>query len=38
MEIDAGVVWHAIVGVAGILILCGVARIFAWYSRAAIGR
>jgi hypothetical protein len=38
MELDAGVVLHAIVGVAGILILCGIARIFAWYRRAATGR
>ena len=38
MELDAGVVLHVIVGVAGILILCGIAKIFAWYRRAATGR
>jgi hypothetical protein len=37
-ELDAGVLLHLIVGVAGILILCGIARIFAWYRRAATGR
>ncbi len=38
MELDAGVVLHVIVGVAGILILCGIAKIFAGYRRAATGR
>ena len=38
MELDAGIVLHVIVGVAGILILYGVARVFTWYKWAMSGR
>jgi hypothetical protein len=38
MELDTGVVLHVIVGIAGILIMCGVARVFTWYKFATIGR
>jgi hypothetical protein len=38
MELSAGVVLHVIVGMAGILIMCGVARVFTWYKWAMIGR
>ena len=38
MELDAGIVLHVIVGVAGILILYGVARVFTWYKWAISGR
>ena len=38
MELSAGVVLHVIVGIAGILIMCGVARVFTWYKWAMIGR
>jgi hypothetical protein len=38
MELSAGVVLHVIVGITGILIMCGVARVFTWYKWAMIGR
>jgi hypothetical protein len=38
MELSAGVVLHVIVGTAGILIMCGVAKVFTWYKWAMIGR
>ena len=38
MELSAGVVLHVIVGIAGILIMCGVARVFTWYRWGMIGR
>jgi hypothetical protein len=38
MEFDAGVVLHCTAGVAGILILCAVARTFTWYRWAISGR
>jgi hypothetical protein len=34
MELNAGFMLHAFVGIAGIMILYGVARIFAWYGWA----
>lgn len=37
-ELDAGLVLHAAVGAGGILILCGVASVFAWYKSAMSGR
>jgi hypothetical protein len=37
-ELDAGVLLHLIVGVAGILILCGIAWTFAWYKQASTTR
>ena len=37
MELEAGLLLHALVGIAGILILYGVARMFAWYRRAMSG-
>ena len=33
MELSAGLLLHVIVGMAGILIMCGVATIFTWYKR-----
>jgi len=38
MELSAGVVLHVIVGITGILIMCGVAKVFTWYKWAMIGR
>ena len=38
MELSAGVVLHVVVGITGILIMCGVARVFTWYKWAMIGR
>ncbi|MGE5156541.1 MAG: OpgC domain-containing protein [Gemmatimonas sp.] len=38
MEFDAGVVLHVIVGATGILIMYGIARMFAWYKWAMTGR
>jgi hypothetical protein len=38
MELDAGVLLHLIVGVAGILIMYGTARTFTWYKGAVSGR
>jgi hypothetical protein len=37
MELDAGAVLHVVVGVAGILIMYGVARTFTWYKWAQTG-
>lgn len=34
METSAGLALHAVVGVIGILIMCGVALLFTWYKRA----
>jgi protein-S-isoprenylcysteine O-methyltransferase Ste14 len=34
MEASAGFVFHVIVGIIGILIMCGVALLFTWYKRA----
>ncbi|MBR0797366.1 OpgC domain-containing protein [Bradyrhizobium jicamae] len=33
-ELDAGLVLHVIVGIGGILVMCGAARIFTWYKRS----
>jgi hypothetical protein len=33
-ELDGGLVLHAFVGIAGILILCAVAMMFSWYRSA----
>ena len=38
MEISAGVVLHVIIGIIGILVMCGVAWAFTWYKWATIGR
>ena len=38
MELSAGLALHVIVGMAGILIMCGVAMVFTWYKRATTGR
>lgn len=38
MELAAGVMLHVIVGTTGILIMCGVARVFTWYKWAMIAR
>jgi hypothetical protein len=38
MELSAGLLLHIIVGIAGILIMCGTARVFTWYKWAMIGR
>jgi hypothetical protein len=38
MELDAGVMLHVIVGVAGLLIMYGIACTFTWYKRATSGR
>jgi hypothetical protein len=38
MELDAGLALHAIVGILGILIMYGVARVFTWYKRATAQR
>lgn len=38
MELSAGLALHVVVGMIGILIMCGVARIFTWYKWAKIGR
>ena len=38
MELSAGVMLHVVVGITGILIMCGVARVFTWYKWAMIGR
>lgn len=38
IEMDAGIMMHLFVGIAGILILCGVARMFAWYRLATSAR
>jgi hypothetical protein len=38
MELDAGLVLHVFAGIAGILILYGVARMFAWYRRVTLER
>ena len=34
IELDAGLALHVLVGAVGILILCGVARMFTWYRSA----
>ena len=34
MEASAGFVFHVIVGIIGILIMCGVTLLFTWYKRA----
>jgi hypothetical protein len=38
MELDAGFLLHVIVGIAGILTLCGIARTFAWYRSVTSAR
>jgi hypothetical protein len=38
MELDAGALFHVIVGAAGVLILYAVARMFTWYKRIAGGK
>jgi hypothetical protein len=38
MELSAGLLLHVIVGMAGILIMCGVAMVFTWYKRTMSGR
>ncbi len=35
MESGAGFVVHILVGILGVLIMCGVAQLFTWYRRAA---
>ncbi len=38
MELNAGVMLHVIVGVAGLMIMYGIASTFTWYKRATSGR
>lgn len=38
MELKAGVILHIVVGLAGLLIMYGVATMFTWYKRVTSGR
>jgi hypothetical protein len=37
-ELDAGLILHFVVGLGGIAILYGVARVFAWYASTSKNR